>query len=198
VKGPDGASKPTTRPDNGRDNESDTTMPNYFDDLSDLDDVGTLELGAWRRKKRAAAGRRVAARALMPAIPGVPMPGARLQPLGMGASAFTAASGTVLALTARPQRPFKGQRLVVDITRTGASATGLITITRLDIGTANQLVSSGALSAAAFAATAFDVNLQLDPATPGIDITVQFAISVAPAGADRVDFAGTIFGTTVG
>lgn len=126
------------------------------------------------------------------------MPGARLQPLGFGASAFTAASGTVLSLQATPQRPFKGQRLVVDITRTGASATGLITITRLDVGTANQLVSSGPLSAAAFAATAFDVNLQLDPATPGILIVVQFAISAAPAAADRVDFSATMFGTAVG
>lgn len=179
-------------------------MANYFDDLADLDDVGTLELGARRRRSGRGVrmygqrSTRVPARKLIPDIPGVPMPGARLQPLGMGSSAFTAASGAVLALTARPQRPFKGQRLVVDITRTGATATGLVTITRLDIGTMNQLVSSGSLSASAFAATAFDVNLQLDPATPGIDIVVQFAISVAPGAADRVDFSGTIFGTTIG
>lgn len=174
-------------------------MANYFDDLADMGaDMGSLEMGAFRRGRRRGAGRSVNVRRLIPQVPGVPMPGARLQPLGLGATAFTAASGTILALTARPQRPFLGQRLVVDITRTGATATGLVTITRLDIGTANQLVSSGALSAAAFAATAFDVNLQLDPATPGIDITVQFAISVAPGAADRVDISGTIFGTTVG
>lgn len=185
-------------------------MANYFDDLADLEDVGldmgTLDMGdvgAWGRRRRRQKARgmtrqRTPARLLIPAVPGVPAPGARLQPLGLGSTAFTAASGTVLALTARPQRPFKGQRLVVDITRTGATATGLVTITRLDIGTMNQLVSSGSLSASAFAATAFDVNLQLDPATPGIDIVVQFAISVAPGGADRVDISGTIFGTTVG
>lgn len=182
-----------------------------FDDLADLDDLdlGSLEIGARRARRgrqmvrsrgRAPARRGVSvpARRLIPRVPGVPMPGARLQPLGFGASAFTAASGTVLALQASPQRPFKGQRLVVDITRTGASATGLVTITRLDVGTANQLVSSGALGAAAFAATAFDVNLQLDPATPGILIVVQFSISAAPAGADRVDFSATMFGTAVG
>jgi hypothetical protein len=190
-----------------------------FDDLADLDDlddlddmIGSLEIGARRRRGgrrgrgrgRSAASRGmqrrggVPARRLIPRVPGVPMPGARLQPLGFGSSAFTVASGTVLSLTASPQRPFKGQRLVVDITRTGASATGLITITRLDVGTANQLVSSGPLAAAAFAATAFDVNLELDPATPGILIVVQLAISVAPAGADRVDFAAVMFGTAVG
>jgi len=179
-------------------------MPDYFDNLSDIGDdyLGTLEMGARRSRRgltgRGGAGVRVPARRLIPRVPGVPMPGARLQPLGLGSTAFTAASGTVLSLTARPQRPFLGQRLVIDITRTGVTATGLVTITRLDIGTSNQLVSSGALSAAAFAATAFDVNLQLDPATPGIDITVQFALSVAPTLTDRVDISGTIFGTTVG
>ena len=179
-----------------------------FDDLADyLDgyggecDMGSLEIGRRRfrrRRSRSAAPRRMPGRRLIPRIPGVPMPGARLQPLGIGSSAFTLTSGTVLSLTARPQRPFKGQRLVVDISRTGATATGLVTITRLDVGTANQLVSSGSLIAGAFAATAFDVNLQLDPATPGIDVTVQFNISVAPAGTDRVDFGGVILGTTIG
>ena len=178
-------------------------MPRYFDDLADIgdDDLGSLEVGIrnpFRRRRRSGGGRGVPRRELIPGTPGVPMPGVRLQPLGLGATAFTAASGTILALTAQPQRPFKGQRLVVDITRTGASATGLVTITRLDVGTSNQLVASSALSAAAFAPTAFDVNLQLDPATPGITITVQFAISAAPAGADRVDIGATILGTSVG
>jgi len=173
-------------------------MTRYIDDLADMgdDDLGTLEIGARRFLRRRRRG--VNRRRLVPGTPGVPMPGVRLQPLGLGATAFTAASGTVLALTAAPQRPFKGQRLVIDITRTGASATGLVTVNRLDIGSDNQLVASGALAAAAFAATAFDVNLQLDPATPGIVITVQLAISVAPAGADRVDCAGVIFGTSIG
>jgi len=169
-----------------------------YDDLADLEDMGTLELGLrnpFRRRKRR-GGRNM--RRLVPRVPGVPMPGARLQPLGLGSSAFTSVSGTIIALTARPQRPFKGQRLVVEITRTGATSTGLVTITRLDVGTMNQLVSSGSLTAGAFAATAFDVNLQLDPATPGIDIVVQFAISVAPGVGDRVDFGGQIFGDTIG
>jgi hypothetical protein len=174
-------------------------MPSYYDDLSDIgDDIGSLEMGAFRRRRRGGGRKRYPARMLVPQTPGVPMPGMRLQPLGLGATAFTNVSGTLLALTARPQRPFKGLRLVLDITRTGATSTGLVTVTRLDIGTQNQLVSSGALSAGAFAATAFDVNLQLDPATPGIDITVQLSISAAPTTTDRVDISGTIFGTAVG
>ncbi len=182
-----------------------TCNATYFDDLADA--VGTLEMadvGAYPQRGMMPRGRgpaprpRLDARVMIPNVPGVPAPGMRLQPLGLGATAFTASSGTTLQLTGNPQRPFKGQRLVIDITRTGTTATGLVTISRLDIGTANQLVSSGALSAAAFAPTAFDCNIKLDPATPGISITLVLNISVAPGSSDRVDVGGTIFGTAIG
>lgn len=183
----------------------------YFDDLSDLDlaDIGALELadyvGARGRRGRGRRGRggrpgrpSIPRNVLVPKTPGVPMPGARLQPLGFGSTAFTATSGTLLQLQAQPQRPFLGQRLVVDLTRTGVSATGLVTISRVDVGTDNQLVSSGAISAAAFAATAFDVNVKFAPATPGVLITLQFNITAAPTMTDRVDIGATLFGTSVG
>lgn len=178
-------------------------MPSYFDDLSDLDDIGTLELGSYvgaarRGRRRAPKGRMVPSRQLVPQVPGVPMPGVRLQPLGLGATAFTASSGTLLTLQASPQRPFQGQRLILDITRTGTSATGLVTVSRLDVGTDNQLVGSGAISANAFAPTAFDANVRFAPATPGVNITVQLNVSAAPTMTDTIDIGGTIFGTTVG
>lgn len=180
--------------------------PRYFDDLSDLDDVGSLELadyvGARKRvARRRQQGQRVPARMLIPQVPGVPMPGARLQPLGLGTTAFTVGGGTLQQLQASPQRPFMGQRLIVDVTRTnaGGSATGLVTVSRLDVGTSNQLVGSQSISANAFEPTAFDANVRFDPATPGVLITVQFNITAAPTVAgDRVDIGGTIFGTTVG
>src|SRR5688572_21124042 len=118
-------------------------MANFFDTLADLDDVGTLEIGdvgAGRRPMRrggrrmtAPRGGRVHARSLVSNIPGVSHPGARLQQLGLGATAFTSTSGTLLSLTASPQRPFKGQRLILDLTRTGASATGLVTVNQLNV-----------------------------------------------------------------
>lgn len=179
-----------------------------FDDLSDLDDVGTLELadyvGARRRARsrgRSGGGggaRSINSRQLIPSIPGVPMPGLRLQPLGLGATAFTATSGTLLSLQASPQRPFQGQRLILDITRTGTTSTGLVTVSRLDVGTDNQLVGSGSISSNAFAPTAFDANLRFSPATPGVTITCQLNISAAPTTVDRVDVGGTLIGTTVG
>lgn len=173
-------------------------MSNY-DDLADYaDEAGALEMGIRNpfRRRRKPSRNAMIKRRLTQGTAGAPQRGPRLQPLGMGASAFTAASGTVLALTALPQRFFKGQRFVLDITRTGASATGLVTVTRFDVGSDNQNVSSGALASSAFSSVAVDVNLDLDPARPGIVITAQLAISAAPAGADRVDFAGVLFGTS--
>lgn len=175
-------------------------MPRYINDLADIgdDDMGSLELGFPFRRKRKSKRRGMPYRTLVPTVPGVPSAGLRLQPLGLGATQFNASSGTILTLSAQPQRPFKGMRLVLDITRTGTSATGLVTVTRLDVGTQNQLVASGPLAAAAFAATAFDVNLEMDPATPGITITVQIAITAAPAMTDVVDVAGVLFGAAIG
>jgi len=175
-------------------------MPNYFNDLADVGD--DLEIG-WnpfkRRRKRGARGatRQIPARRLLPQIPGVPARGLGEQPLGFGATAFTAGSGTLLTLTASPQRPFRGRRLVIDLTRTGASATGLVTLTRIDVGVDNQLPGSGALAVSTFANNAVGVNLDMDPCTPGVNIVLQFNISAAPAMADRVDLAAALIGEVV-
>lgn len=138
------------------------------------------------------------ARRIMPSIPGAPAIGAKMQPLGFNAVAFTATSGTALPATTRPQKPFKGRRLVTDIARTGVTATGLITITSILVGVNNQLVSSQPVGAAAFAAGAFDVNVSLSACSSALDITVNYAISAAPTTTDRVDIATTLFGETVG
>lgn len=176
----------------------------------DYDDVGALELadfvGARKRAARAmsrgarrpAAPQRSARERLIPSTPGVPAPGVHLQPLGLGATAFTATSGTLLQLTGTPLRPFLGQRMILDITRTGASSTGLVTVSRLDVGTDNQLVGTGSISANAFGPTAVDANVKFAPCTAGIPITVQLNISAAPTMTDRVDCGGTIFGTSIG
>jgi len=168
---------------------------NYFDDLADIGDYDLGALGFRRRRKR--RGRSVPARRLLPNVPGVPARGLGEQPLGLGATAFTATSGTLLTLTGQPQRPFRGRRLILDITRTGASATGLVTVTRLDVGADNQLPGAGAIGAGAFGSTAVGVDLDLDPATPGVIVTVQLNISAAPVMTDRVDISGTLIGQAV-
>ena len=171
-------------------------MPNYFNDLADIG--ADIELG-WNpfKRKRAGARRSSAARRLLPQVPGVPARGLGEQPLGFGSSAFTATSGTLLTLTASPQRPFRGRRLIVDLTRTGTTSTGLVTLVRLDVGVDNQLPGSGAIAVSTFANNSVGVNLDMDPATPGVTITLQFNVSAAPTTTDRIDFAAALIGETV-
>lgn len=172
------------------------------DDDDDLlgDEYGALlgRRAITRRKvSRGGSQARRVARALVPRVPGQPAPGAREYPLPFPATAFTATSGTALIVQALPQKPFKGLRLIVDFTRTGATATGLLTINRLDVGTDNQLVAAGNLPAGAFAPTSFQTTVNMSPATPGISISIGLVISAAPAMTDRVDVAVTIIGLVV-
>lgn len=191
----------------------------YADDLADLGDlgdevVGALDIGAldvgdgedevgafpFRRKRRRAApaprGRMVPVRRLIPRVPGVPAPGVGLQPLPLGTVTFTNTSGTLLQLQASPQKPFKGQRLVISQSRVGVSG-GLVVVTRLEVGTANQFAFGGELPADAFAATAFDTNMSLQPATPGVQVTLLLRITAAPAAGDSVVVSAGLWGTVI-
>lgn len=135
---------------------------------------------------------------LIPSIPGAPAIGVKLQPLGFNVITFSATSGTALVATTRPQKPFKGRRLVVDIARTGATATGLVSITAITVGVNNQLASTGAVGAGAFVAGAFDCNVELSACSSALDISVNYAISAAPTMTDTVVVSTTLFGETVG
>lgn len=143
-------------------------------------------------------GQQLPYRRLVPQVPGAPAIGLRLQPMGIGNTTFTATSGVALSVSSRPQRPFKGKRLVVGIARTGASATGLVTVTQLLIGTNNQFVSSAPISADAFGPNAFDTNLELAACSTALDITVAFAISAAPTTTDTVAINATLIGEAIG
>lgn len=135
---------------------------------------------------------------IQPAIPGVPAAGARNFPLGFGSFTFVNAGVTAAQLVANPQRPFKGARLVIDVRRSSGAQAELVTVTSLNIGQNNQLVSSAALPAEAFRPDGFDTVLSLDPATPGIDITLGIAISAAPGVGETVAISAMIIGDTIG
>ena len=185
-------------------------------DYDDLYDVGALSIGADHRssssggrgmvaraRSRATATRGRAANsfappALMNRYAGVPAMGLRLQPLGFSAVVFALASGALLATTSRPQRPFQGKRLVVDISRNGATATGSVTIGQLLIGSNNQMVSSNPIGAGVFAPGAYDTNLELEAASVGIDITLQFSCAPTPTGTDTIIVQPTILGESLG
>jgi len=136
--------------------------------------------------------------AVQPQLPGVPDRGGRVQPLGFENGAFTAAGPAVVTVRARPQRPIRGGRLVADFARTGATATGLLTLVQLVVATDGQLLSGDPISFAALSPNAFGVGVNLSPAAVGNEIFATVAISALPAMADRVDFNLTLFGLTVG
>jgi|GEM_PF-5254141 len=112
--------------------------------------------------------------------PGSPPKGAKVYPLGFPTVTFTATSGTVLIAESRPQLAVRPNRLIITVARSGPGSTGLVTLNQLIVGQRNQLVSADPIAAEAFAPDSFQTVLSLDPAQPGIDITLQFAISTLP------------------
>ncbi len=132
-----------------------------------------------------------------PIVAGAPQLGARNFPLGFGSFTFVNAGITATNLVANPQKPFKGLRLMVQVNRSTPGGE-LVTITGLDVGTGNQLVSSQALPAEGFAANAFDTMLSLDPSTPGIIITLGIAISATPAVGETISVSAMLIGNTIG
>ena len=112
--------------------------------------------------------------------PGTPPKSAKVYPLGFPTVSFTATSGPVLIAESRPQLAVRPNRLIITVARSGPGATGLVTLNQLIVGQRNQLVSADPIAAEAFAPDSFQTVLSLDPAQPGIDITLQFAISVLP------------------
>lgn len=143
-------------------------------------------------------GTQVPYRRIMPQIPGVPALGFRDQAVGLGNDQFAAATATTLVLEGTPGRPFKGRRLLCDVTRTGTSATGLLTITSWFVGDVNQLNGRKPLLFTAYGPTAFGVDHQLSACAPALPISVGVTITALPTMTDTVDIAAQINGETIG
>ncbi len=128
-------------------------------------------------------------------IPPRPKADEAMFPLGLGQIVFTNASPTTLVLTARPQRAFRGERLV--ISQQKALAAGQfrqVQITDIKVGDVSQKVGGGSLPVEVFASDAFGVRLMLDAAVPGVDITLTLQIDSAPGVGDFVSLSGALIG----
>jgi hypothetical protein len=135
---------------------------------------------------------------VQPSVPGVSQRGGRVQPLGFTPGRFTDASGLQLDVTATPQRPIRGGRLVGSFSRIGTTATGLLFVASLFVGTDGQLLSADPISFDALSPTAFGVGVNFTPASVGNQVVASVTISDAPASEDSVPFSLTLFGLTVG
>jgi hypothetical protein len=111
----------------------------------------------------------------MSVAPGVSAPSALLQPLPLRGEVnngvFTA-SVTSILFQGIPQRPFRGERLVIAARQTAASTVQL-RVQTLTVGTNVQSVQVADMPIEAFAAQAYDVRMKLQPCQPGVLIQCQ-------------------------
>lgn len=107
-----------------------------------------------------------------------------------------AAGATTGTLTALPQRPFRGERLILTATNitAGTDASGTATINpAIFVGAVQVGTNQGATPFQAFRADAFGVRLSWPAAGQGTQINIPTVLTtVAPAGG--VSVAGTVFG----
>ncbi len=126
--------------------------------------------------------------------PGSPPLGEGHVPLPLNPESFSGAwggtgtafapSGTQLTFSARPQKPFKTSRLLVNATKVGTSAVGRLQ-GQVYVGTDLQQGELGNLDLESIgAANAFDTWVSFKQAEPGVWIRVQAGLSAYPSGTD--------------
>jgi hypothetical protein len=167
-------------------------------DMGDLDDTGY----APRRRGRQGPMRQQLQVRSTPAnvqdVAGVSPVAMKRMMFGLGSVFFAVAQPlTTQTLSVQPQVPFKGNRLVIDIARTGATSTGLVTVTAFSVGIKDQRAGFGAIGAGALSSTGTDIVIVMDPAGPGVTITLSITISAIPTTTDRVDVNATLFGSGI-
>jgi hypothetical protein len=103
---------------------------------------------------------------------------------GAGATPAGAGPGVTITFSARPQKPFKATRLIVNATKVGATAVGRL-IGQTFVGTDLQQGELGNVDLESIgAATAFDTWISFKQAEPGVWIRVQATLTAFPTGTD--------------
>jgi hypothetical protein len=131
--------------------------------------------------------------------PGVIAPNEGLIPLpltALQAGGTFAAATTQITFQGQLQKPFRPERLLVSVVRTGTSATGRL-LAQLFVGTDLQQADINGFDIELFgAATAFGTRLTCKAAQPGVLIRLITTITSAPTGSDTVfascSFAGRV------
>lgn len=166
------------------------------EDLAGDDLMGDDLMGASRRRRIArvqAAGVPTQRPALFQRMPGMSPPAVGRIPLGFGVLSCTnvinAAGGT---LTARPQVPWRGSKLIIGIT--GVNAGNYAVSLRPTIGNRPVLAGAASVDARAFPATGIDNNLIADSGGPGIDVSLEFVITPALGAGDTLQIQANWIG----
>lgn len=120
-----------------------------------------------------------------------------MSPLGLGAGILTN-TVSFLALSAAPQRPFRGERLIIALARTVGAGVVPVRVSEFKIGENSQLVGAGDLPAEAFDPQAFGVRLAMSASEPGIVIQLRLETDqgAIPAG-ESISVTAAIIGRAV-
>lgn len=127
-------------------------------------------------------------------IPGASGADQLMSPLGLGAGTLSNVINSVI-LTAKPQRPFRGERLLISLARSVGAMVVPVRVSEFKIGENSQLVGAGLLPAEAFDPAAFGVRLAMSASAPGIDIVLRIETDVGavPAG-ESISVTAAIIG----
>lgn len=110
---------------------------------------------------------------------------------------FTAAV-TEITYEGEPQKPFKGERILSIVARSGASALVTIPVTTgLFVGVDLQQLQQGNIPVEFWPVQAFGVRLHMKDSKPGIDINFPVVLTTPLAGTDTVTVLLMILGRLV-
>jgi hypothetical protein len=133
----------------------------------------------------------------------VALPGEQREPLPLTPLAnngvFNSAN-TSINFEARPQRPFRGSRLIATVTRSGVSVQGIQPVISggILVGTQVQQVELGDLPLDIFAPNAVGVGIRMAPSQPGITIRAPVSLrGGSPAGTDFIAVGLTLIGSSI-
>lgn len=125
--------------------------------------------------------------------PGVIAPDEGLEALPMGTFTFTAAAQTN-TFQGQVQKPFQGERWLIRVVRTGASATGIL-LANLFTGTDLAQLDVTPLDLESLANPgAFGVRNSMKPVQPGVFIRAVTSLSVPLAGTDTIQVSLQLLG----
>ena len=168
--------------------------------------VGDDVLGAAVRRSLARRSRGMARRAPAPKpkwrrqlAPGVPEPGYGVFPIPLTPVAnngiFTGGVANI-EFRAVAQIPFRGERLVTQAARNGASATGALVFANngVHIGIRPQVGVLGPINLETFSRDSFGVRMVMQPATQGAEIRVFAFVQPALTGTDTLALSLEILG----
>lgn len=132
--------------------------------------------------------------------PGVIAPDQGLLPLPLngagGTNTFTAAIPSI-TFQGQLQKPFRGERLLVSVVRTGTSAVGRL-IGQLFVGTDLQQLDVGGFDVEQVGnPQAFGVRLTMKPSQPGVFTRLVVTLNAALTGTDTIATTVTVLGRLV-